>query len=390
MSAKKKSLLSRLPLSLGRVNKISDKVLKGMGAARLRVLVDASAATALLEYAYEQLFPLGEDVSCEVVVFSAERPRLDIKAELNLLIAGDSAYNSLLIRQANEFEVPLVTVAANFSTLVAALKMHAQRDGEVASSTLDMDDKGRDARAQSGGSGDSGRGDSGAESGSGGDAGDDGSDDDSSDGDAGNKNPDDEDRGAGDSGGKAPGGRGPGGVASSEAEALVRNIIAVPAGAQLNAETLAALFAELGRWVGRNLPKERLTFGRAYPFMRAPIALEVIYDTAFANSIIAAAFFIPGADLPVLTANQVRMVIQLASLYGLELGTARFKELGVVVGGAFGVRAIARRLIARLVPVAWLAPVGWFARGALGYFATLGIGLAALAYYEKSVQGSDG
>jgi uncharacterized protein (DUF697 family) len=130
--------------------------------------------------------------------------------------------------------------------------------------------------------------------------------------------------------------------------------------------------------VARHLPKQRQALGRAYPFMRHAAATEVIRSAAFVNAVIAAAFFIPGADMPILTANQVRMLLQIATIYGLEPGTARLKEIALLMGGAFGARALARQLVARLSVVAWAV------RATLGYSATLAIGLAALAYYEKT------
>ena len=45
--------------------------------------------------------------------------------------------------------------------------------------------------------------------------------------------------------------------------------------------------------------------------------------------------FIPGADLPIMTLNQAKMLLQIAAAYGEPMGKERVKELAAVVGGAF-------------------------------------------------------
>ncbi|MCL2525793.1 MAG: hypothetical protein FWE46_01895, partial [Coriobacteriia bacterium] len=62
-------------------------------------------------------------------------------------------------------------------------------------------------------------------------------------------------------------------------------------------------------------------------------------------------FFLPGADLPVMTLNQVKMALQLAFIYGEELTLQRAAEAAVVVLSAYGSRAVARTAT-RDLPVA--------------------------------------
>jgi uncharacterized protein (DUF697 family) len=338
MIAKKKNPLAALPLSLGSVNKISKKVLSGFKAVNLYILVDKTVPPELLRHAREHLYPLHETVVCNVVAFGEERPRLNIKAELNLLIAGTSNYNSMLICQAAEFDIPLVVLAADYSTLVEQL---AARE-EFLAGNGSYDSQDAPGACDAGGF-----------------------------------------QGPRDAGG-TPGARDAQANAKRLAmEKLAGNIIPAPAGQPLTPELLDELFANLGRWVARNLPDARQAFGRAYVFMREPICSEIINSTAFINAIIAAAFFIPGADMPILTANQAKMLIQIASIYGLELGSARRKEIAVLIAGAFGSRALARYLVARLSVVAWLV------RGSLGYSTTQAIGRAAIALYSKESESTD-
>ena len=91
---------------------------------------------------------------------------------------------------------------------------------------------------------------------------------------------------------------------------------------------------------------------------------------------VGAVVFVPGADMPVMTLNQVRMVLRIAAAYGEEVGSQRALEILSVVGAGFGFRALAREAL-DVVPVA-----GWALKGALGYSATLSLGKAASAYFD--------
>ncbi len=58
----------------------------------------------------------------------------------------------------------------------------------------------------------------------------------------------------------------------------------------------------------------------------------------------------PGADMPLITLNQARMVLQIAAVYGNDLSADRIREVAAVVAGGFGCRALARKLVS-LAPV---------------------------------------
>ncbi|MDR3052913.1 MAG: hypothetical protein LBU48_03510, partial [Coriobacteriales bacterium] len=115
-------------------------------------------------------------------------------------------------------------------------------------------------------------------------------------------------------------------------------------------ERLVSAFDALGAWIVRNLGDQRLAFARALPFVRRPLAREITRSTAYQNAAIAAVFFLPGADMPLLTLNQAKMMLQIAGAFGLPVGTERIKELVFLLISAFGFRALARKLVG-LVPV---------------------------------------
>jgi uncharacterized protein (DUF697 family) len=84
--------------------------------------------------------------------------------------------------------------------------------------------------------------------------------------------------------------------------------------------------------------------------------------------------FIPGADLPVLALQQVRMLLRIEQAYGLDADPReRAPELLATVAAGLGLRAVARQALS-VVPVA-----GWAVKGAIAYAGTRALGQAAIA-----------
>ncbi|HZO98291.1 MAG TPA: hypothetical protein VFB42_13065 [Gaiellaceae bacterium] len=107
------------------------------------------------------------------------------------------------------------------------------------------------------------------------------------------------------------------------------------------------------------------------PLLRGPVVDVLVETCARRNALVAAAVFAPGVDLPVLTLNQVRLVLRIALAHGREVDRERLPEVLAVVGAGFGLRAVARELLA-LVPGAGLA-----AKAAVAYAGTRALGEAA-------------
>ena len=114
------------------------------------------------------------------------------------------------------------------------------------------------------------------------------------------------------------------------------------------------------------------------PVLRSAVVDELIRIYARKNALVAAAVFVPGVDMPVLTLNQARLVLRIALAYGEEVDRSRLPEMLGVVGAGFGLRALARELL-DLVPVA-----GWAAKGAVAYAGTKALGEAARRYFEST------
>ncbi|MCL2339933.1 MAG: hypothetical protein FWC59_03445 [Actinomycetia bacterium] len=150
-------------------------------------------------------------------------------------------------------------------------------------------------------------------------------------------------------------------------------LVAVSATARQQ-QGLSALFANLGKWIVQKQPDKQLAWARNLAFVRAALTSEAIQSTALQNGVFATAVFLPGADLPVLLFNQMRMFLKLAVIQGREMNAQRYLELAVLLLAALGWRGLARRL------VRWIPTVGWAIRGTVGYVATLLTGQAARAY----------
>lgn len=134
---------------------------------------------------------------------------------------------------------------------------------------------------------------------------------------------------------------------------------------------------EIARLVAHKLEARATGLAARLPALRRAVCSELIESFARKNGIVGAAVFVPGADMPVLALNQLRLVLRIASAYGEELDAQRLPEIAGVIGGAFGFRMLARELL-DLVPVA-----GWAVKGAVAYTGTKAVGGAAVRYFER-------
>jgi len=118
------------------------------------------------------------------------------------------------------------------------------------------------------------------------------------------------------------------------------------------------------------------TLALRLPALRRAYCDHVVLANASQNAVIGAVVIIPGADMPAMTANQIRMVLKIAAVYGEQIGFDRALEILSIVGTAFVFRALARQAL-DFVP-----GFGWALKGAVGFTATVALGEAAIAYFE--------
>ena len=164
---------------------------------------------------------------------------------------------------------------------------------------------------------------------------------------------------------------GPGGVEGRDPPyVLAENVIRVRTGAGFPVE-------EIARALVRSLGEGATGLAARLPVLRRPVCEELIRRFSRQNAVIGVSAFIPGADLPALTLNQLRLVLRIADAHGFEIEPERVPELLGVIGSGLGFRALAREAVG-LVPVA-----GWAVKGAVAYGGTRALGEGALRYFER-------
>ena len=162
-------------------------------------------------------------------------------------------------------------------------------------------------------------------------------------------------------------------IAVTEADAvpyvLATDIVHVPPGQGFPVD-------EIVRAIAGKLGEDGTALAARLPVVRTAVCDHLIAVFSKRNAIVAGAVFIPGVDMPILTLNQVRLVLRIALAYGETVDNQRAVELLGVVGAGFGFRAVARELL-DLVPVA-----GWALKASVAYAGTKAVGVAAARYFE--------
>ncbi len=129
---------------------------------------------------------------------------------------------------------------------------------------------------------------------------------------------------------------------------------------------------EIARAIAHRLGEEGTALAARLPILRGAVCRELISSFSRRNGLVGAAVFVPGADLPVLTLNQLRLVLRIAAAHGVEVGEQRAPEILATIGSGLALRALAREVLA-IVPIA-----GWALKGGLAYAGTRALGEAAL------------
>ena len=145
---------------------------------------------------------------------------------------------------------------------------------------------------------------------------------------------------------------------------------------ELTDELAAKLNERMGRWIAATCHEKKLAFALAFPFVRRPIANDAVLTTSLQNAGVGLIPIIAGADLPIMTMNQAKMVLQIAAAYGQPLDKDRLKEIVPVVANAFICRTVAREML-EFVPM-----LGFVIRPGIGFAATEALGYAMIEYFE--------
>ena len=163
-------------------------------------------------------------------------------------------------------------------------------------------------------------------------------------------------------------------VAVTDADAvpyvLATDVVRIPPGQGFPVD-------EIAQAIAGKLGEDGTALAARLPVVRVAVCDRLIATFSKRNAVIAGAVFVPGVDMPILTLNQIRLVLRIAVAHGEPIDNQRALELAGIVGVGFGLRAVARELL-DLVPVA-----GWALKAAVAYAGTRAVGEAAVRYFAS-------
>lgn len=137
---------------------------------------------------------------------------------------------------------------------------------------------------------------------------------------------------------------------------------------------------ELARALANRLGEAATPLAARLPVLRKAVCDYLVESFALRNGVVGAAVFVPGADFPLLTLNQIRLVLRIASAHGVEIDTQRLPEVLAVLGAALGFRAFAREAREAAGRTEWLV------KGAVAYGATRAVGEGARRYFAARAE----
>jgi uncharacterized protein (DUF697 family) len=149
---------------------------------------------------------------------------------------------------------------------------------------------------------------------------------------------------------------------------LATDVVRVPAGSGFPLDEIARALAD-------RLGEEGTALAARLPVLRSAVCERLIARFARRAGITGVTVFVPGADLPVLTLMQLRLVLRIGAAHGVEIDRERLPEVLATVGSGLAFRAVARQALG-FVPVA-----GWLVKGAIAYAGTKALGEAAVRYF---------
>lgn len=139
-----------------------------------------------------------------------------------------------------------------------------------------------------------------------------------------------------------------------------------------------ALPDHLASWLASATDKG-IALAANFPFCRRAVVDSLVARCAVENAAVGAISLIPGSDLPVMTANQAKLALDIAAAYGRGVEPSRAAELAGVVGGGLLWRAVARTLVGMLPGVGALLKAG------VGFGGTMATGNALRLRFEAEL-----
>ena len=145
----------------------------------------------------------------------------------------------------------------------------------------------------------------------------------------------------------------------------------------LHARGTPAAKSALARRIAQVVGHNGFVLAAALPALRPAVIDQTIDATARQNALVGAVIILPGADMPVMTMNQLKMVLRIGAAYGYRADLQRTIEMLGVIASGLGMRALARRA------VEYVPGLGWAMKASFGYVGTEAIGRSAVAYFEN-------
>ena len=145
-------------------------------------------------------------------------------------------------------------------------------------------------------------------------------------------------------------------------------------------------------------PELDLPLARNFGVFREPVMDDILHRIAKENALFSIASALPNViptlfelpwavgefatDTAFLTMNQVRMALLMAGACGDPVGYAEQRaQIGLIIGGAFGWRAIARELAGKIPLGGGLIP-----KGAISYAGTYAVGASLKRYHLHGIK----
>lgn len=147
--------------------------------------------------------------------------------------------------------------------------------------------------------------------------------------------------------------------------------------------TEEVLFDRLSSWIATATEKS-VSFAAAYPLCRTHVVKQITAACAKENAAIGAVAIVPGSDMPLMTARQIRLALDITAAYNINMSVETIAELLGVVGAGFGYRTVART-VAGTVP-----GFGWALKAGMGYAGTHTTARVIHAYARKIAEKRDG
>lgn len=132
-------------------------------------------------------------------------------------------------------------------------------------------------------------------------------------------------------------------------------------------------------WLYISSEAVQVAYAAKFPFLRDAIAVRVINATAIENAGIGAIKLFRGADMPIMTLNQARMILELAAIYNYKVNSDRIIEIVVLVLSAIGFKYLSKHVNKKIKLPSFLIDA------AFGFGGTQLLGYAAKEYFARNL-----